>query len=338
MTAAAQPWAAAAMPVTSTSSSTTSTTTLPEGFAAALAPTLCAQPVTSGELPKATDCLFILNVGVGIGACVPSCICDVNGDFSENASDALLCLKIAVGIDLPRECPCPTTTTSTTMGSGTGPCCSRGTCSITTPEGCRRGNYLGDSDSVGNCSAEELIACNAPPTTTTSTTTTTLPQPTGACCLRSRCFILTADDCAGGTYLGDSDSVGICSAEEEAVCNPPTTTTTSTTTTTLPQPTGACCIRGRRCQILTFEDCAGGTYLGDSDSVGVCSAEEEALCNPPTTTTTSTTTTTLPPVTGACCIRGRCLITTPEDCGGGLYLGDSDSVGSCSPEEEAMCP
>lgn len=66
----------------------------------------CGQPVSIGGTPTATDCLFILSAGVGIGSCTPTCVCDVNGDLSTTATDALTCLNIAIGGSLPLACPC----------------------------------------------------------------------------------------------------------------------------------------------------------------------------------------------------------------------------------------
>ena len=82
----------------------------------------CGQPVTSGEKPVATDCLYILNAAVLLQTCEPVCICDVNGSGdAPNATDALICLNVAVGIDVPLECPCgaTTTVTSTTVSTTT---------------------------------------------------------------------------------------------------------------------------------------------------------------------------------------------------------------------------
>ncbi len=73
----------------------------------------CAQPVT-GLLdvtpagPNATDCLFILQVAVGLDACESVCICDVNAsDGAPNATDALICLSAAAGIPDLLACSCP---------------------------------------------------------------------------------------------------------------------------------------------------------------------------------------------------------------------------------------
>jgi len=75
----------------------------------------CGIPVTSGALPKTSDCLFILRVGVGIGSCAP-CVCNTNDTAGITAGDALLCLKAAVGQNVTLVCPpCPETTTTTTL-------------------------------------------------------------------------------------------------------------------------------------------------------------------------------------------------------------------------------
>lgn len=66
----------------------------------------CAQPVTSGETPQASDCLFILRAAVGLETCDDPCVCDANGDESIAASDALLCLRKAVGQSVELECVC----------------------------------------------------------------------------------------------------------------------------------------------------------------------------------------------------------------------------------------
>jgi hypothetical protein len=84
---------------TSTTTSTSTSTTLPVSAG-------CAQPVSSGPAPVSTDCLFILQAAVGAQTCVPECICSPNGDGTISATDALLCLNVAVGVDLQLNCPC----------------------------------------------------------------------------------------------------------------------------------------------------------------------------------------------------------------------------------------
>jgi cytochrome c553 len=84
----------------STTSTSTTTTTLPSNRN-------CAQPVSSGAAPVASDCLYILNVAVGAQTCTPdACVCDPTGDGGVAATDALLCLNVAVGGSAPLNCPC----------------------------------------------------------------------------------------------------------------------------------------------------------------------------------------------------------------------------------------
>ena len=67
----------------------------------------CSQPVTAGDLPTASDCLFILKIAVGPDECSPACICDTDASGRVTATDTLICLKVAVGQSGPRlNCPC----------------------------------------------------------------------------------------------------------------------------------------------------------------------------------------------------------------------------------------
>ncbi len=114
----------------------------------------CSQPVSSGESPVATDCLFILNAAVGLQTCETACICDVNGTGgAPNATDALICLNVAVGIDVSLDCPCATTTTTDTTNTTE----STTTTSITLPPG------DDDNDGLENgedpCPDETLNRC-----------------------------------------------------------------------------------------------------------------------------------------------------------------------------------
>ena len=68
----------------------------------------CAQPLSSGSNPTASDCLFILRSAVGISTCSPSCVCDPNGSGGTSATDALVCLAKAVGQPVTLDCPCAT--------------------------------------------------------------------------------------------------------------------------------------------------------------------------------------------------------------------------------------
>src|SRR5690349_11733478 len=64
----------------------------------------CGQPATNGDSPVATDCLFVLRSGVGSVAC-ELCVCDTNDNAAVSASDALLCLRVAVGQPAQLACP-----------------------------------------------------------------------------------------------------------------------------------------------------------------------------------------------------------------------------------------
>jgi hypothetical protein len=66
----------------------------------------CSQPFTSGDSPSVTDCLFILKVAVGSETCSPECICAPSGTLPTTATDALVCLRKAVGQPIALQCPC----------------------------------------------------------------------------------------------------------------------------------------------------------------------------------------------------------------------------------------
>lgn len=66
----------------------------------------CAQPVSTGATVTTTDCLFILQAAVGSTTCDPECVCAPTGELPIGASDALVCLLVAVGGDAALECPC----------------------------------------------------------------------------------------------------------------------------------------------------------------------------------------------------------------------------------------
>lgn len=86
--------------------STTSTTTTTVSYTTTTTLRSCAQPVTTGSNPTATDCLYILNVAVEAFACNPSCMCAPKGNLPVTATDALVCLRKATGLDIPLDCPC----------------------------------------------------------------------------------------------------------------------------------------------------------------------------------------------------------------------------------------
>jgi uncharacterized repeat protein (TIGR01451 family) len=91
------------------------------GFAASPTPSVhaalgdCGQPVSSGNNPTASDCLFILRSAVGAATCAPACICDTNGVGGTTATDALVCLAKAVGQPVNLNCPCVTEQAKITM-------------------------------------------------------------------------------------------------------------------------------------------------------------------------------------------------------------------------------
>lgn len=66
----------------------------------------CAQPVSSGAEPVATDCLYLLKVAVGSKTCDNPCICEPRGISPTKASDALVCLQYSVGQPVPINCHC----------------------------------------------------------------------------------------------------------------------------------------------------------------------------------------------------------------------------------------
>jgi len=66
----------------------------------------CSQPVSDGAAPVASDCLFILNAGIGLQTCSPACICAPTGTLPPKATDALLCLNASVGVPVTLNCPC----------------------------------------------------------------------------------------------------------------------------------------------------------------------------------------------------------------------------------------
>jgi hypothetical protein len=69
-------------------------------------PNRCGQPVSERSAPTATDCLAILNAGVGLLTC-DVCVCDVDASGATLASDALRCLARAVGQAVTLTCsPC----------------------------------------------------------------------------------------------------------------------------------------------------------------------------------------------------------------------------------------
>jgi len=82
----------------------TTTTTLPETTTTLPGGDRCGFPVSAGEQPSASDALVVLKVAVGVAECA-LCICDVNDSNSVAAGDALAILRAAVGIETVLVCP-----------------------------------------------------------------------------------------------------------------------------------------------------------------------------------------------------------------------------------------
>jgi len=79
----------------------------------------CSQPVSSGDDPTAPDCSYVLRASVGLVTC-EMCVCDVNGTETTTTADALACLRKAVGLDIPLDCPpCEGVTTTLAQVSTT---------------------------------------------------------------------------------------------------------------------------------------------------------------------------------------------------------------------------
>jgi hypothetical protein len=82
----------------------------------------CGQPRTSGQKATATDCLFLLQFAVGAQEFDRPCICDLDRSGVTTATDALMCLRIAVGNPLQTNCYCPYAQINITLaGTGTAP-------------------------------------------------------------------------------------------------------------------------------------------------------------------------------------------------------------------------
>lgn len=90
----------------------------------------CGQPQSIGTKPSAGDCLVVLKSAVKVASC-DLCICDVNNSTSITATDALQCLKKAVGLPVALTCPSCDPVPTTTLAS-TGSTTSTSTTSTTT--------------------------------------------------------------------------------------------------------------------------------------------------------------------------------------------------------------
>lgn len=92
--------------VTTTTSSSTTTAAPSTSSTTTTLPQACAQPVSTGPAPVASDCLYILNAAVGVTTCSPACICAPKGTLPVSATDALVCLNAAVGTAVELMCDC----------------------------------------------------------------------------------------------------------------------------------------------------------------------------------------------------------------------------------------
>jgi hypothetical protein len=83
----------------------------------------CSQPVTEGARPILRDCIYVARASIGLEDCA-ACLCDVDGSGDVHMTDALACLRYAVGNDVTLACPdCSvSTTTSTTITAGCASC------------------------------------------------------------------------------------------------------------------------------------------------------------------------------------------------------------------------
>ena len=133
----------------------------------------CGQPTSTGTKPMVADCLYVLRSAVGIIPC-EACVCDVNGSKTVTAADALQCLRKAVGLVVPLNCPaCPgvtttlvrtsTTSTSTTSTTTTIPvaCRSNADCSKL-PSGyrCNPNNGTCEKPCTRNSQCKDFFECN----------------------------------------------------------------------------------------------------------------------------------------------------------------------------------
>jgi hypothetical protein len=78
----------------------------------------CSQPLSTGGGPNSADCLYVLKAAVGSRPC-ENCVCDTNGNNAITTTDALVCLKKAVGQSVSLNCPSCNGVTTTTVDVST---------------------------------------------------------------------------------------------------------------------------------------------------------------------------------------------------------------------------
>jgi len=127
----------------------------------------CGQPLSRGEEPVASDCLPVLKTAVRSDSC-PPCLCDVTEPLGIFASDALACLKRAVGEAIVLDCPACNRTEQelceTTGGRWDSSSCGHYGCGLpplcqAVIPGCDCG-FFKDFDPVAGCAAN--TACGVP--------------------------------------------------------------------------------------------------------------------------------------------------------------------------------
>lgn len=77
---------------------------------------VCGQPVSEGSGPTVADCIYIARAGFGAVPC-SDCVCDLDGSGEIRISDALRCLRVVIGAEVPLECPPCESSTTTTLPS-----------------------------------------------------------------------------------------------------------------------------------------------------------------------------------------------------------------------------
>ena len=182
----------------------------------------CAQPVSSGAQPLATDCLFLLRAGVGTEVCTPECICDTDGSGTVTASDALRCLLVAVGTSgVALECPCASTTSSTST-STTLPATTTTVLASTTTLPVTTTTLPASTTTTLATTTTVPVTTTLPATTTTVPVTTTTQPPTTT----------TLGATTTTTLAVTTTTVPVTTTLEPTTTTTSTTTTSTTTTTT----------------------------------------------------------------------------------------------------------
>jgi len=123
----------------------------------------CGQPVSTGTDPQVVDCLFILRVAIGEETCGSDpCICDTSASGATTATDALICLWVAVGHIVQPTCSCTGTTvmTATTTSTILEPGACGGAVAPACNGTCLSANQVCVADTFGGCICRNL-GCGA---------------------------------------------------------------------------------------------------------------------------------------------------------------------------------